>query len=60
MRGTGNLLHDDPLNRPAAAFGGKNRLHFAAEKKPYLAAAHHPARVVPGGLALWSTATIFI
>ena len=36
MRGTGNLLHDDPQDRPPAIFGGKNRLHFAAGKVPYL------------------------
>ena len=36
MRGTGNLLHDDPQDRPAAIFGGRNRLHFAAGKEPYL------------------------
>ena len=36
MRGTGNLLHDDPQDRPPAIFGGKNRLHFAAGKEPYL------------------------
>jgi predicted acyl esterase len=36
MRGTGNLLHDDPQDRPAAMFGGRNRLHFAAGQEPYL------------------------
>jgi hypothetical protein len=36
MRGVGNLLHDDPQDRPAAIFGGVNRLHFAPGKEPYL------------------------
>ncbi len=36
MRGTGNLLHDDPQDRPPAIFGGRNRLHFAPGKEPYL------------------------
>ena len=36
MRGIGNLLHDDPQDRPPAIFGGRNRLHFAPGKEPYL------------------------
>ncbi len=36
MRGTGNLLHDDPRDRPPAIFGGRNRLHFAAGREPFL------------------------
>ncbi len=36
MRGTGNLLHDDPLDRPPAIFGGRNRLHFATGQEPYV------------------------
>jgi predicted acyl esterase len=36
MRGVGNLLHNDPQDRPAAIFGGRNRLHFAPGKEPYL------------------------
>jgi len=36
MRGTGNLLHDDPQDRPPAIFGGHNRLHFATGEEPYL------------------------
>ena len=36
MRGVGNLLHDDPQDRPAAIFGGRNRLHFAPGQEPYL------------------------
>jgi hypothetical protein len=29
-------LHNDPQDRPAAIFGGVNRLHFAEGKEPYL------------------------
>jgi predicted acyl esterase len=36
MRGTGNLLHDDPQDRPPAIFGGRNRLHFPAGREPFL------------------------
>lgn len=36
MRGVGNLLHNDPQDRPPAIFGGVNRLHFAEGKEPYL------------------------
>jgi predicted acyl esterase len=36
MTGVGNLLHDDPEDRPAAIFGGRNRLHFEQGKEPYL------------------------
>jgi len=36
MHGVGNLLHNDPKDRPAAIFGGRNRLHFAPGKEPYL------------------------
>ncbi len=36
MRGTGNLLHDDPQDRPAAIFGDRNRLHFMAGREPYV------------------------
>jgi predicted acyl esterase len=36
MHGVGNLLHNDPQDRPAAIFGGRNRLHFAPGKEPYL------------------------
>ena len=28
LRGCGPFLHDDPRDRPAAVFGGKNTLHF--------------------------------
>jgi hypothetical protein len=36
MCGVGNLLHNDPQDRPPAIFGGVNRLHFAEGKEPYL------------------------
>ncbi|MGA2992750.1 MAG: CocE/NonD family hydrolase [Candidatus Korobacteraceae bacterium] len=36
MRGVGNLLHNDPQDRPAAIFGCRNRLHFEKGKAPYL------------------------
>jgi predicted acyl esterase len=36
MRGVGNLLHNDPQDRAAAIFGGRNRLHFAPGNEPYL------------------------
>ena len=36
MKGVGPFLHSDPDDRPAAIFGGRNTLHFAAGKQPYL------------------------
>ena len=36
MQGVGPYLHNHPQDRPAEIFGGRNRLHFAAGKKPYL------------------------
>ena len=36
MKGVGPFVHADPKDRPAAIFGGKNRLHFEAGKEPYL------------------------
>ncbi len=36
MKGVGPFLHIDPDDRPAAIFGGKNTLHFAAGLQPYL------------------------
>lgn len=36
MKGVGPFLHIDPDDRPAAIFGGRNTLHFAAGKQPYL------------------------
>jgi hypothetical protein len=36
MKGVGPFVHADPKDRPAATLGGKNRLHFEADKEPYL------------------------
>jgi uncharacterized protein len=36
MKGVGPFLHIDPDDCPAAIFGGKNTLHFAAGMQPYL------------------------
>jgi len=36
MKGVGPFTHTDPQDRPAAIFGGKNTLHFAAGKMPYV------------------------
>ena len=36
MKGVGPFLHVDPDDRPLAIFGGKNTLHFAAGKQPYV------------------------
>ena len=36
MKGVGPFLHIDPDDRPAKIFGGRNTVHFAAGKQPYL------------------------
>ena len=36
MKGVGPFLHIDPDDRPAKVFGGRNTLHFADGKQPYL------------------------
>ena len=36
MKGVGPFTHDDPRDRPQAVFGGRNTLHFAAGKTPYV------------------------
>ena len=36
LRGCGPFLHDDPLDRPAAVFGGRTTLHFGPERQPYV------------------------
>jgi predicted acyl esterase len=36
MRGCGPFVHDDPVDRPPAIFGGRNTLHFGAQFQPYL------------------------
>ena len=36
LRGCGPFLHDDPIDRPAAIFGGTTTLHFGGDAKPFL------------------------
>jgi hypothetical protein len=36
MKGVGPFLHIDPDDRPAKIFGGRNTLHFAPGRQPYL------------------------
>ena len=36
MKGSGLFLHNDPDDRPAAEFGGTNRIHTSAEYQSYL------------------------
>ncbi|MGE5526198.1 MAG: CocE/NonD family hydrolase [Rhodospirillaceae bacterium] len=36
MKGVGPFTHTDPVDRPAAIFGGRNTLHFAPGKMPYV------------------------
>jgi hypothetical protein len=36
MTGVGPFLHNHPQDRPAAIFGGRNRLHFEPGREPYL------------------------
>jgi hypothetical protein len=36
MTGCGPFMHDDPQDRPREIFGGRNTLHFAAGKAPYV------------------------
>jgi predicted acyl esterase len=36
MKGVGPFTHNDPADRPPAIFGGKNTLHFATGKMPYV------------------------
>ena len=36
MKGVGPFLHIDRDDRPAAVFSGRNTLHFAAGREPYL------------------------
>jgi len=36
MKGVGPFTHTNPLDRPAAIFGGKNTLHFGGKFAPYL------------------------
>lgn len=36
LRGCGPFLHDDPRDRPAAVFSGKNTLHFGAGRAAFV------------------------
>jgi predicted acyl esterase len=36
MTGVGPFLHNNPQDRPAEIFGGRNRLHFEKGSEPYL------------------------
>ncbi len=36
LRGCGPFLHDDPRDRPAVVFGGKNTLHFGAGREAFV------------------------
>ena len=36
MKGVGPFTHTDPQDRPPAIFGGRNTLHFAPGKMPYV------------------------
>jgi predicted acyl esterase len=36
MKGVGPFTHTNPKDRPAEIFGGKNTLHFAEGKMPYV------------------------
>ena len=36
LRGCGPFLHDDPRDRPAAVFGGRNTLHTGPEQQCYV------------------------
>jgi len=36
MTGCGPFMHDDPQDRPCEIFGGRNALHFAPSRTPYV------------------------
>ncbi|OGA12951.1 MAG: peptidase S15 [Betaproteobacteria bacterium RIFCSPLOWO2_12_FULL_65_110] len=36
LRGCGPFLHDDPRDRPAAVYGGRNTLHMGPEQQAYI------------------------
>jgi uncharacterized protein len=36
MRGVGPFTHTEPRDRPRQIFGGRNTLHFAPGKMPYV------------------------
>lgn len=36
LKGCGPFLHDDPVDRPAAIFGGQTTMHFGGDRQGYL------------------------
>jgi hypothetical protein len=36
LTGVGPFLHDHPVDRPKNIFGGRNSLHFAPGRQPYV------------------------
>ena len=44
LRGCGPFLHDDPRDRPAAVFGGRNTLHFGPGCEAWVQAPVIPAK----------------
>jgi predicted acyl esterase len=44
MKGVGPFTHTDPQDRPPKIFGGRNTLHFAAGKMPYVLLPVIPAK----------------
>jgi hypothetical protein len=44
LRGCGPFLHDDPLDRPAAVFGGRNTLHTGPDQQCYVLVPVVPSR----------------
>jgi len=44
LTGCGPFLHDDPHDRPARIFGGRNTLHFGPGRAPYVLLPVIPAR----------------
>jgi predicted acyl esterase len=44
LRGCGPFLHDDPRDRPAAAFGGSNTLHSGPDQECYILVPIVPVR----------------
>lgn len=44
MKGVGPFTHTNPVDRPMSVFGGRNTLHFAPGKMPYVLLPVIPAR----------------
>jgi hypothetical protein len=47
MKGVGPFTHTDPQDRPPEIFAGKNTLHFAAGKQPYVLLPIIPSGATP-------------